>query len=146
MQECPDPDCSWRTGTAEVILSWAPIPCVPIGKAASWWKRGCQGWDLCASVSPLWELKASVVPGSGHNSWIFLPPSLASIKNIYYLYLPAKLLYSTFFLHTKLFTEKIWFTFFYLRKASQKGSKLYCSCQIPGGKRHSGQSSLCHSL
>lgn len=118
----------WRTGTAEGIFCWAPIPCVPIGKAASWYMVEDRVGMFVFQCLPLWELKASVVPGSGHNSWIFLSPSLVRIKNAYYFYLPAKLFYSTLFRHTKLFSQKIWVTLACYVKDLR--SEIYCTAIV----------------
>lgn len=88
--------------------------------------------------TPLWELNTSGGAGSGHNPWIFLSPSLVSIKKIFisFAYQPN---YFTLFLHKKL-EDLIHICL--VCKTSQKGSKLYSYFKVPGGKRQS-VSSLC---
>lgn len=100
----------------------------------SHWQSSCMVEDRLGifvfQCLPPWEPKASVTPGSGHNTWIFLSPSLVSIKNIYCLNLPAKLIYFTFFLSYKTIKSEDLIHVCLLCKLSQKGSKLYCSCQV----------------
>lgn len=147
MQECQDPGFSLedRYSWGNFVLSshslcshWQSSLMVHGGRQAA------RAGIFVFQCLPLWELKASLVPGSviilGSSSllllWALKTFITLTYQLNYYFYIISsyKIINSEDLIHVCL-----------LCKSSQKGSKLHCYCQVPGGKRHSAQPSLRYS-